>query len=562
LNTNLFLSISFIYVIPLLICLLWFVYKIWYQSRNNEYPQKLTSEQLKRRPKIVIVGGGFAGLSLCRNLENDPNIDLTLVNSSNYVEYIPGILRVLLYPSLFSHLHMSLRKILGKNIKFIHGEIQQILHDTETYSGTILVQTDPQYYSNRIKQSNETENSLNTLSNKNSQLSSSLQKIPYDILVLSTGSSYPAPIKGNPTIDNIITTEDRLKQINQASIDIENAKSILIVGGGPVGIELAGELLTKYCPYRNPEKAKHITLVTAGKQLLDGFDPILGNAAYQWLKERKVTIHTNLRLPSFQPHGKYPMLNSLSSTTIPTTTTSNNIVYPGLQPKDTRINTSDPNILIPADYVFACIGSRPSSTYLKSNPNNVSPTNILHTAYLPSGKISVDDAFQLRSHDGQVFPRVFALGDVSAPLFREADVAYVAEKHSLCVLQNIKIYSKAIQEENQSRKTNIQLYEYPKDIPGTLSSPQIFCISLGPYYALLAFNKLSIGTTKYSQKFIAIIKRIIELTKVLQLRNHWFGNYFWIIADWGAEITSHYLFPPAPLLSNSHHPQHPTTKQN
>lgn len=552
---------SNVYTLPLILLLTvsFLFYIIVGVIFRNHVSPLASSSSSSRRPKVVIIGGGFAGLTLCRTLAKDKMVDLTLVNSSDYIEYIPGILRALLYPSLLSNLQTPLTNLFAREYPqqtFLQGEIQQIMHDSETCTGTILVQTDRRYYGHANRtDSHAGTNHLNRSTRSSTSLSSSastfatdgIRTIPYDILVLSTGSSYPAPIKGNPTIDNIVTIQDRIEQIQKASVEIDRSRSILIVGGGPVGVELAGELVSKYCPHGKPEQTKHITLVTAGKQLLEGFDPILAKAAYDWLTARNVTIHTNLRLPSFQPHGSYPMVVPTSST-IPNPSPALPMVYPGYQPIDTRIKTSDPNIIIPAEYVFACIGSRPSSSFLQHSNGNLVST------YLPSGKISVDDSFQLRSHDGQVFPRIFALGDVSAPFFREADVAYVAEKHALCVVKNIQQYIHGYRA-NTAVKT-VSLFQYPKDIPGTLSSAQIFCISLGPYYALLAFNKLSLGTNAFTQKGIGLIKRLIEFTKVSQLRNHWFGYCFWLIADWGAEITSHYLFPPPPVLSNPHHPQH------
>jgi NADH dehydrogenase FAD-containing subunit len=60
--------------------------------------------------------------------------------------------------------------------------------------------------------------------------------------VLATGFHYPGPIKNN----DVILLADRKRIMATESIKIKNARSILIVGSGPVGIEFTGELLHSY----------------------------------------------------------------------------------------------------------------------------------------------------------------------------------------------------------------------------------------------------------------------------------------------------------------------------
>lgn len=60
----------------------------------------------------------------------------------------------------------------------------------------------------------------------------------FDFLVLCTGFSYAAPIKN----ENSLSIKDRSKDLDDIHEKVKNAKSILVVGGGIVGCEVAGEL--------------------------------------------------------------------------------------------------------------------------------------------------------------------------------------------------------------------------------------------------------------------------------------------------------------------------------
>lgn len=64
---------------------------------------------------------------------------------------------------------------------------------------------------------------------------------------------------------------------------IKGAKSILIVGGGPTGVELAGEIAFDY-----PEK--DVTLVHDGYRLLEFIGPKASNKSLEWLKSKHVDV--------------------------------------------------------------------------------------------------------------------------------------------------------------------------------------------------------------------------------------------------------------------------------
>jgi len=63
--------------------------------------------------------------------------------------------------------------------------------------------------------------------------------VPFDFLVLATGSTYSPPL----------TKDERVKEYEAEAAKLKAANSVLIVGGGPVGVELAGEIAVDF-----PEK--------------------------------------------------------------------------------------------------------------------------------------------------------------------------------------------------------------------------------------------------------------------------------------------------------------------
>ncbi|KAJ2846431.1 hypothetical protein J3B02_004411, partial [Coemansia erecta] len=103
---------------------------------------------------------------------------------------------------------------------------------------------------------------------KNSVVLSDGQTIAFDYLVLSTGArnKVPAHYQG-PTV------ADAQRHMSLINDNVQRAKDILIVGGGPVGVEIAGEIAFAF-------KGKNVTLVHSAERLLPlNFKPGLSNGA-------------------------------------------------------------------------------------------------------------------------------------------------------------------------------------------------------------------------------------------------------------------------------------------
>lgn len=171
--------------------------------------------------EVVIIGGGFAGVNLARELANTKGVHVTLVDKNNYNFFPPLIYQVatgFLEPSNISY---PFRKLFqGKsNVNFRMGELLKIVPE------------------------------LNKIILSTGVLS-------YDYLVIATGtdSNYfgMENIKRNAlpmkTIDDAIELRNTmLLKTEQATIAPEGSEerkllTIVIAGGGPTGVEIAGML--------------------------------------------------------------------------------------------------------------------------------------------------------------------------------------------------------------------------------------------------------------------------------------------------------------------------------
>ncbi|WP_268846668.1 NAD(P)/FAD-dependent oxidoreductase [Flavobacterium aestivum] len=203
--------------------------------------------------EIVIIGGGFAGINLAKELANQKDIHVTLVDKNNYNFFPPLIYQVataFLEPSSISY---PFRKFFvgKKNLQFRLGELQKVI---------------------------PAENKI-VLNNG---------ELHYDHLVFATGAetSYfgMENVKKNAipmkTLNDAIEMRNALlKNLEKAAIckDIHERRkhlTIVIVGGGPTGVEVSGMfaemrkniLLKEYPEFQT--SVSNIYLVDGGDALL------------------------------------------------------------------------------------------------------------------------------------------------------------------------------------------------------------------------------------------------------------------------------------------------------
>ncbi len=395
------------------------------------------------RDKVVIVGASFAGLEAQRNLSRD--FDVTVVDFKDYFEYTPGVLRAFVEPGHMSSLTGRIPR--SKN-RFVEGAAVAV----KPGSRELLVQ---------------------------SSESKAVTSIPYKYLLIATGSTYAGTIKASP--DEASYTE-RLATWEAEAQRLAKAESVLIIGAGPVGVELAGEILTRY-----PEKK--VTLTDMASDVCPAFRPKSRAHAKRWLEQRGCGLELGVPID-----GKFPDLKV-----------------------DARGCTLRGGKRLDADVVYRCMGFRPNTEWLRGGP--------LSAALDRRGFIRVNDYLQVEG-----FGDIFAMGDCMSHRSGEVKLGHTAELNAHLVVENLR----RLRERGASRDRKdklgddevTSLLRYPQGVVGASRTPFIYCLSLGKYDATMGFNWLVINGP-----LAALVKWTLEWTKVMACREEPIGTLFWKFAD-------------------------------
>jgi hypothetical protein len=146
----------------------------------------------------------------------------------------------------------------------------------------------------------------------------------------------------------------------------------------------------------------------------------------------------------------------------------------------------------------------------------------------------------------------FACGDVASPPTNDEKQAFQAEMQGKVAAKNV-IKLLELESEATNHHHELQppppppvLLRYPQDIAGSDRIPLVFVLSLGRYDGVLGFNDICIPGP-----FAAVVKYILEYTKVSHMRGRMLGKLIWKIGDAVTLFLSRTVFPPS---SSSSHP--------
>lgn len=225
-------------------------------------------------PKVVIVGAGFAGLKLAMSLRNGP-FQVILLDKNNYHQFQPLLYQVATAGLEASAISFPLRKIFHgiPNVSFRMAEVLAVEHSKKR------LQTDIGYldYAYLVLAMGA---DTNYFGSKNIEFFSSPMKSVSEALYIRNKliSNYERAI-------TIPKMEDRKSLMN-----------IVIVGGGPTGVELAGamaELRNNVFPKDYPElsfKNMKVVLIEAGPKLLASMSLEAQNHASKYLHQLGVEV--------------------------------------------------------------------------------------------------------------------------------------------------------------------------------------------------------------------------------------------------------------------------------
>ena len=230
---------------------------------------------------IIIIGGGFGGINVCKELANDPNFKVTLVDKNNYNFFPPLIYQVATGFIESSNISYPFRKLFHgwENVHFRLGELKKIIPEE-----------------NKVILSNG--------------------ELTYDYLVIATGTEtnyfgmenvrkHAHPLK---TLGNALAMRNFMfGQIEKASIAGDDSirkklTTIVIAGGGPTGVELGGMLaeMKKNILHKDfPElkgKLGEIYLVDAAGSVLPPMSKASQEYTYNTLTKMGVIVRLNMQV--------------------------------------------------------------------------------------------------------------------------------------------------------------------------------------------------------------------------------------------------------------------------
>jgi NADH:ubiquinone reductase (H+-translocating) len=248
----------------------------------------------KDKTRIVILGGGFAGLHAAIHLDDtlarDPDIEVTLVNRENFFLFTPMLHEVAASDLDLSNIVNPVRKLL-KRVKFFAGEVESI--DVSRRSVTVSHGFDHHHH-----------------------------ELSYDHLVIGLGSitnffNLPGLAEKALTMkslgDAIHLRNHLIALLEEADTECSDEVrgpllTFVIAGGGFAGVEtIAGindfvrEAVRFYNNLR--EDMLRVVLVHPGDVILPELGPKLGRYAQQKLSERGVEILVQTRVTAVTDHG-------------------------------------------------------------------------------------------------------------------------------------------------------------------------------------------------------------------------------------------------------------------
>jgi len=234
---------------------------------------------------VVIVGGGFGGLSAAQELRKAP-VRVTLVDQRNFHLFQPLLYQVATGGLSPSNIAATLRVVLRrqKNVRVLLGEVRQL-----------------------------------DLSARRVVLDEG--ELSYDSLIVAAGAghSYFGHDEWEPLAPGLKTVEDALEIRRRVLLAFEAAErcgdpaeakrwlSFVVVGGGATGVELAGALgeMARYVMRRDFRRidasAAEIHLVEGLPRVLQSYVPKLSEKAVGELQRRGVQVHTGAMVVNMDP---------------------------------------------------------------------------------------------------------------------------------------------------------------------------------------------------------------------------------------------------------------------
>lgn len=294
---------------------------------------------------VVVVGGGYAGTMVAKALDEDAEV--TLIDPRDAFVNVSSSLRALVRPEWSDRPFFDYRRLLSRG---------RVIHDS-------AISADP-----------------------GGVTLAAGGRVDADFLVMATGATHSFPAR-----PRTLTTgsAEAAADLRETGAQLAEADRVLLLGAGPVGLELAGEI-REFWP------AKQVTIVDPSSELVPGYLPGVRSELHRQLDELGIELRLRTALES--PPSVRDGVRS---------------------PFTVRTTEGDE---ITADIWFRCFGSRPNIGFLRDGSL---------VALTPRGTVPVDAHLAVAGR-----PTVYALGDIAE--LPDAKMATWAQTQAPTVIENIR----------------------------------------------------------------------------------------------------------------------------
>jgi NADH dehydrogenase len=345
----------------------------------------LHDKRIPGKQRIVIIGAGFAGIHLAKNLAKT-NTEVILVDKNNYHCFQPLLYQVATAGLETGTISYPIRRLLQKykGVRFLWGEVTAVDTDLQQLHLKTPAADEILSYDKLVIAIGTTTNFFN------------FESIAYQFMTLK---SIPDALN----LRSYILQNLELAVMEDSEEKRAELLNIAIVGGGPTGVELAGaiaEMKKHVLPKDYPEldiNRMQINLFQRSERILDSMHPKLSEKALQYLEKMGVNVHLNTTVTGYD--GDSLILNGQDK--------------------------------FATDTVIWAAG-------VKSVP----PMGLDKAMILPSGRIQVDEYLKVLGYEN-----IYALGDIAYLPCEEyprghPQVAPVAISMATSFAKNIKLLAK------------------------------------------------------------------------------------------------------------------------